>query len=68
MADDRRQKWPHYAEWARQDSAESCKRIIAELRPLVDDLRQFTQTEQVRRVAAAVIEAQDALIKLESVK
>jgi len=64
----RRQKWPHYAEWARADAVDAFQQIVAELRPLVDEFGQFTRTEQVRRMAAAVIAAQAAMMKLEGVK
>lgn len=61
----RRKKWPHYAEWARQDALDELESIVTNLELLVEG-EQFTRTETLRRQALALksaMKARESLIK-----
>jgi hypothetical protein len=63
---DQPRPWPNVAKEARDRSAEEAQRIVHLLGPLVDDERNFTESDRLRREASALNAAQTILRLLEA--
>lgn len=51
-----RKKWPHEADWARQDAIEKADEAWDDLNTLLDDLEDATLVRQVGRVMSKLQE------------